>query len=299
MSKFDGLKVALTRAVGKTSLSLKEKTPEILMGAGVLGVLTSGVFLVRQTLKVRPLIEEHKRELEETKSAIITPTYSEKDLDRDIAKVYVKSGLRFTKHYGPTVSIGLGGLVCLLASNGILRQRNVALMAAYQAVDSSFREYRKRVAEHLGEDKELDIYRGFREEEIEDSETGEVTKIVTADPNGFSPYSKFFDEFSPYWSKTPELNLLFLRNKQNYFNDLLQAKGSVFLSDVYDELGIPKTQASQIVGWSLYNDGDNYIDFGMYDFDSERARAFVNGHERSILLDFNVDGPIIGLLKDQ
>ena len=64
-------------------------------------------------------------------------------------------------------------------------------------------------------------------------------------------------------------------------------------------LGIPKTKAGQVVGW-VYDPehpvGDNYVDFGLFDLDRERVRRFVNGDERNILLDFNVDGNIWELM---
>ena len=65
-------------------------------------------------------------------------------------------------------------------------------------------------------------------------------------------------------------------------------------------LGIPKTKAGHVVGW-IYDEknpvGDNYVDFGIYDLYNERSRAFVNGYERTILLDFNVDGNIWELMS--
>lgn len=58
-------------------------------------------------------------------------------------------------------------------------------------------------------------------------------------------------------------------------------------------LGIARTNAGQVVGW-IYCEknpvGDNYVDFGIYNLQNE---GFVNGNERSILLDFNVDGIIL------
>ena len=91
---------------------------------------------------------------------------------------------------------------------------------------------------------------------------------------------------------------MFLRNQQQYANDKLRANGYLFLNEVYEMLGIQKTQAGQIVGW-VYDDknenGDNYVDFGMYDVNRSTCRDFVNGYERSILLDFNVDGSILNL----
>ena len=92
---------------------------------------------------------------------------------------------------------------------------------------------------------------------------------------------------------------MFLRAQQQYANDKLIAQGHLFLNEVYDMLGLPRTKAGAIVGW-VYDDnnavGDNFVDFGIYDVHRETARDFVNGYERSILLDFNVDGVIYDLI---
>ena len=126
------------------------------------------------------------------------------------------------------------------------------------------------------------------------------TTMNIIDPNTISDYSRIFDECNTSWSKSPEHNLVFLKQQQNYANDLLKSRGHLFLNEVYDMLGFPRTQAGQIVGW-VYDEknpiGDNFVDFGIYNLDSERARAFVNGYERSILLDFNVDGNVWKLMK--
>ena len=74
-------------------------------------------------------------------------------------------------------------------------------------------------------------------------------------------------------------------------DDILHTKGHIFLNDVYEALGIPKTEAGQYVGWMLGN-GNDYVDFGIYDMYKETNRDFVNGYEPVILLDFNVDGVI-------
>ena len=93
---------------------------------------------------------------------------------------------------------------------------------------------------------------------------------------------------------------MFLKHQQNYANEKLQKQGYLFLNDVYDMLGIPKTKAGQVVGW-VYDEAhpdiyDNFVDFGIYDLYNEKARDFVNGREKSILLDFNVDGNILDLI---
>jgi hypothetical protein len=162
-------------------------------------------------------------------------------------------------------------------------------------MEASFAKYRKDVAEVIGAEKERDIRLGFRDEVIEDEDGNAktVTNVDGVGPHGYSQYARFFDESSVNWSRTPEYNLMTLRAIQNHANDLLHSRGFVFLNEVYKELGIPMSQEGQLVGWTRKGsngEGDGYVDFGIYDFQSDDRRAFVNGLERSILLDFNVDG---------
>ena len=86
---------------------------------------------------------------------------------------------------------------------------------------------------------------------------------------------------------------------QNFLNEKLQTQGYLFLNDVYEMLGFDKVNYGQVVGWIFDQDhpiGDNYVDFGIWDIHDQQKRRFVNGHERSIILDFNVDGPILDLM---
>lgn len=111
-----------------------------------------------------------------------------------------------------------------------------------------------------------------------------------------SPYAVFFDEASAAWTNNPECNKLFLRRTQDLANAKLRARGYLFLNEVYDMLGVPRTRAGQLTGW-VYDEknpcGDNYVDFGIFDLHN---RDFVNGFEKSVLLDFNVDGNILDRL---
>lgn len=305
----------MSRTVNKIGFQLKKKSPEILVVAGVVGTVASAVMACKATLKVSDIMEEsletrnqiadmadkaEKGELPEGKE------YSEDDVKHDLAIVYAQTGLKLAKLYAPSVILGALSITSILTSHNILRKRNMALAAAYTAVDQSFKDYRRRVVERFGEQVEKEIRYNIKAKEIEesvtDSETGEiktVTKVVNVmdgDPTKHSPYAKFFDELSPSYTKNPEHNLAFLRGQQAYFNDLLRIRGYVFLNEVYDALGIPLTTAGQAVGWVFNEDDDkidNYIDFGIYDLHSEQVRAFVNGVERAILLDFNVDGDIM------
>lgn len=107
-----------------------------------------------------------------------------------------------------------------------------------------------------------------------------------------SMYAKIFDESSEYWTTDSEYNLAFLKQQEDYCNSLLKSKRKLYLNDVYDRLGIPRTKAGSIVGW-VYNEehpiGDNRVDFGIYDL---RNRNAINGYSNAFVLDFNVDGDI-------
>ena len=145
------------------------------------------------------------------------------------------------------------------------------------------------------------------EEETIDPETGKKKKTkkeVTVLPDGRIPsvYARIFDELNDNWEKDAELNLYFINGQLNYWNHILQTRGYVFLNEVYKSLGFDPTKAGQHVGW--YYDAknpkaDNYIDFGIYDVNRRGASEFVNGMERSVILDFNVQGPIDSLIGEE
>ena len=289
---------------------VQKHSPEILMGVGVVGVVTSTVMACKATMKLNDILEESKETRDKIKEVENNPKYEDKyspeDAKKDLAINYVQTGMKVAKLYAPAVLLGGASLGCLLASNDILRKRNAALSAAYMTVDKSFKEYRNRVTERFGEEVEKEIRYGIKAEQIEttvvDEDGNETTvteTIKTMDPNLYSDYARFFDAASPYWQNDPEYNLMFLKAQQQYANDLLRAKGRLFLNDVYDMLGIEKTKAGQVVGWVYDHEnpnGDNFVDFGIYDMSKERVRAFVNGYETNILLDFNVDGNIWNLM---
>ena len=280
------------------------------MGVGVVGVVTGTVMACRATLKLNDILEEAQETRDKIKEVASNPNYEDKyteeDAKKDLAVNCIQTGVKVAKLYAPAVAVGVAGVGCVLASHDIMKKRNVALSAAYLTVDKSFKEYKQRVVDRFGEEVEKEIRYGIKAEEIVETVTDEegnettVTETVkTMNPTLYSDYARFFDEASPCWQNDPEYNLMFLRAQQQYANDLLRAKGRLFLNDVYEMLGIEKTKAGQIVGW-VYDrenpNGDNFVDFGIYDMSKERVRAFVNGYETNILLDFNVDGNIWDLM---
>ena len=278
--------------------------------AGVIGVVTSAVMACKATTKASSIVDEMKEEMDKIREAVDMvdeETYSKEDVKRDTAIVYLQTGVKFAKLYGASIALGTLSITSILVGHNILRKRNLALAAAYTAIDTSFKAYRGRVVERFGKELDKELRYNIKAKEVEettvDEKTGEekVTKktVNVADPNNYSSYARFFDDGCTGWTKDPEYNLMFLKNQQRYANDLLKSRGHLFLNEVYDMLGIPRTKAGQVVGWIYdeeYPNGDNFVDFGIYDLYNEKARDFVNGYEKTILLDFNVDGDIMNLI---
>ena len=102
---------------------------------------------------------------------------------------------------------------------------------------------------------------------------------------------RFFDSSNPNWDKNPTFSMMWLRGQQNILNDILHTRGHVFLNEVYDALGFPHTPQGAVLGW-IDGEGDNCIDFGLYDQNKENVRRFVNGVDNVIMLEFNHDGVI-------
>lgn len=65
------------------------------------------------------------------------------------------------------------------------------------------------------------------------------------------------------WSKDPEINKLFTHSVKNYMNDKLRSRGHVFLNELFDELGVPRTRQGQIVGWHISH--NNPIEYASYE----------------------------------
>ena len=300
----------VTRKLNKVGFTIKKHSPEILAFAGGVGVVTSAVMACKATLKVNDILDEAKNTVEKIHEVREMPEmvdkYTEEDSKKDLAIVYIQTGVKLIKLYGPSVLLGAASLGCIFTSHKILRKRNMALAAAYATVDRGFKEYRSRVVERFGKELDRELKYNIRAKEIEEvvvnedgTQTSVENTVEAVDPNVYSEYARFYDDGCLGWSKSSEDNLYFLKCQQNHANERLQAKGHLFLNEVYDMLGIPRTKAGQVVGWVYDKDnctGDNFVDFGIYDLYNERARAFVNGHERTILLDFNVDGNVWDLL---
>lgn len=303
------VKVPFKTKMSRMGLLGKKYAPEIFLGLGSLGFLGSMALAAIATLKLEPIIDEAKGQLKEVKinqeALEESGTYK-----KELSNVYIKSSLKVARLYLPTATVATLSLGLIFASHGLLSRRNLAIMGAYTTLEKSFSNYREQVVDEFGNDVDNQFRYGMKKEKVDveyiDEKTGKTKtkkeEIIVVDPNiiaGYSPYARYFNEVNNNYENDASYNLLFLRNAQNYANDKLRTQGHIFLNEVYDLLGFDRSREGALVGWVFdLNDEcrDNFVDIGIYDISLKSSQDFVNGYEKSILLDFNVDGIIYDMI---
>jgi hypothetical protein len=300
---------AIGRKLGEQQLLATEHAPKILFVGGVVGMVGSTVLACRATLKLDEVLDqiegdkakaEQAKELVDSGALESEQTYTNEEYTKDLRIITIRGVGRIARLYTPAVLLGGASIFALTKSHNLLQERNVALTAAYVAVDTAFQNYRERVVDRFGQEVDDELRYDSEEIEVVDEETGEITSKVVATGAPGSAYARFYDEDSSRnWSVDPDMNMLFLRNVQNYCNDQLRANGHIFLNEVYAQLGLSHTPAGAIVGWRWNKgSGDDKVDFGIWDNSREGVKEFFNGREGAVLLDFNVDGPIWDKIGD-
>jgi hypothetical protein len=277
---------SVTRTLGRQILKTKMNSPHIFFGAGIVGVIGSTVLACRSTLKLEETLDEIQHDVENAKEMSKVKAvsnhgqaYTEQDYYRDLGYVYGKSVVKLGRLYGPAIIVGGISVAALTGSHVQLTRRNTALTAAVAAVSKAFEDYRGRVREEIGEERELEIKQAVSTKQAEIEGKKQAVKIV--DPNGLSPYARFFDETCPNYKKNAEINRVFIQCQQNYANHLLHARGHVLLNDVYELLGFERSSAGSVVGWLREGDGDGYVDFGLFEA-TPTKQAFIKKLEPSI-----------------
>lgn len=312
---------SLNGVLNKIVFQLKKHSPEILIVGGIIGGAVSTVLACVATVKASEVVNEAQEELETIQKTLNNTNsadsfdYTEEDAENDRKKVYLHTAGKMALLYAPAVGIGAASAVSVLGGTGILNKRYAMAAASCAASISEFKEYRKHLIEKFGDEGEQidrELRHGIKAIEIKEKVTDEDGKTKTVkskvnvieETSSCNGYKRVFDCRNPYWDKDTCYNELFLRAKQNYFNDKLIADGHVFLNDVLKDLGFPTTRMGQEVGW-IYDPSndkiDNYIDFGMCvanvikHEDGNETYDIANAGRRNnvVLLDFNVDGSVL------
>jgi hypothetical protein len=277
-----------------------------MFGAGISFAVVAAVKACQATLKVEEVLNEAEKTRAELQAVQTTrpEKYTVEALKHDERLVRVHVARDLTKLYAPAITLGVASVGLLTGAHVVLTKRNIALTAAYVGLDRVFNEYRSRVRDELGDEKDREFRYGTRlQEVVEETKDGhELKAIKRVGVDGKrSQYAVLFDQNNKNWQPQAEYNRTFIQLQQCWANEKLRAKGHLFLNDVYLALGMEPTPAGQIVGWVLGGNGkttagDGYVDFGLFDPNTSEVLDFMMGEEGSVWLDFNVDGPVWNLI---
>lgn len=300
----------LTRFVGKSKISLVRNAPTLAIGAGVVGLVGAIYLSGKAAIKTQSIIEDYKKELNDEDEAYLELKQIEKDHPDRYKKLVEKHGevdenshvmskigitLRYAgkvlKVYGPTIAIAGLSIASIVYGRNAFQKRITSLAAALQVTQATFDRYRKRVAEEHGEEAEVELYKSSVKSHLErmGNQIDSIEDTYDARNNvSRTVFARWYDQNNANWTNKPGENRLFIVATQNYFNDILQRRGYVFLNEVYTHLGFQPVPEGQTMGWIVNEDRpDTVIDFDIFNSKAEESRAFVNDQTPNVLLDFH------------
>lgn len=266
----------------KTLLQIRKHGPTIATIAGIATMATGTVAAVQATWKVKALWDDYKLD----DQRLILAVGQDGAYRIENRKLRVKFWTQVMALYTPTIAMTIAGSGFIWAAHTTMKKRYAVLAAAYATLQQDFSNYQKRFRYEIGSDD----FAG----EVRTTATGEQVEIqgmaIEAPP--WSVYSVVFGPENPNFAKSSFQNRYFLERVQEWMNNRLLSTGFVFLNDVYEALGFPKTPAGQIVGWVKDNPkGNGYVNFGF-----DKAPDFMDANLHTITLDFNVDGIVFELI---
>jgi hypothetical protein len=311
---FDTIKNAVGPTLGRAALATKNYSPELYLAGGLLAGGAAIIMLAKAHKRSDEVLDPTIQEIQRTKDYVLEQNVeavqetgheaiSKMEAQSIMKPLYGALVLDAVKLYGPGVVMGIGSVALILASHGVLRNRNRALISSVALLERGWNTYRKRVIDEYGKETDERLYYGADSrtvvsiEETEDGKTKKVKRQESRIPENPQPlkYGRLFDNSVPRWSPDRARNETVLRMAQSTMNTKLDLYGVVFLNDVYEELGFRRTAVGAVAGWLTHDEsdaaglprGDGFVDFGL---DKSINR---NEGDNRWMLDFNVQGNIL------
>ncbi len=251
--------------------AVEKRSPEILTGIGVAGMITTTILAVKATPKALRLIEK-------AEDHGIGLTSKDGDPDWEYRKLTTPEVIKVAwKPYIPAMLLGTASVACLIGANSVHARRHAALYSAYKLSETALTEYKEKVEEVVTDKKVKEIKQKIAEDKTE--------KAVTAEKKSGSKSTVIIPDDGDVWFIDPFTNRPFLSNTNkieaavNRVNKILMDDMFVSLSDFYDELDnerIDSTILSDNIGWCI-DDGLIELDF---------SEAVVNDGKPYIMMDF-------------
>ena len=258
------------KILSKSKFQALKAAPDALVVVGVAGFVGTCVLVAKGAKKYEEIKDDNSESrIERAKKAVVC--------------------------YAPAGIAGSLTVGCFTGGHYILKKRNALLVAAYKAVDDSFKKYRGAVVEKYGEDEDARLKNGLRVEKETVTEIGDdgkkkkVKKDIEYSNGELSGYSFIYDKEHTVSHRNidPAITRGELIAAENSANVLLNARGYITLNEILRGIDLHETSFGQIVGWQKCGDGDGFVDFNI-----RQIRTSKDDGGCAFVLDFNVDGPI-------
>lgn len=211
-----------------TSKTFVDKhSPEILTSIGITGMVTSTILAVKATPKALLLIDDKKEELE---------------VDELTNREIVEACWRC---YIPSAVTGALSIGCLIGASSVNHKRNIMLATAYNLSERTLTEYKHKVVEVLGEEKERKIRDEIARDRVEKRPYTDA--VIVAEKGNTLCYDSLSGR---YFKSDPDK----IRKAENQLNKKLMSEPYVSLNDFYDLIGLPFTQIGEDLGWVFGGD---------------------------------------------
>ena len=214
----------LTNIINNTKNFLSKHSPEILVGIGVTGMVTSTVLAVKATPKAMILLEQAKEE----KGDVLTPIET------------VKAAW---KPYIPAVLLSVASISCIIGASAVNTKRNAALATAYAISERSLLTYRDKVIETIGEKKEKEIKEKIAQDEVDNKPVSNSQVIITSKGNTLC-----MDNITRRYFRS---DLDKVKKVINELNRQMITQNYVSLNEFYYAVGMDGIKNGSLLGWNV------------------------------------------------
>jgi len=279
---FKSIGSAIAKKASMAAFKMKVHSPAILVGAGIVGLVTAGVLACKATPKAMKVTERCKTELEGVKSALTEEkiveetgkTYTEADAKKDTRLIYFQTAGRYLKTYALPCILATASIASILGGFNILNHRYTFTAGLLTAAEKKLEDYRGRVRGEIGAEREELLFKNAKKELVTqrtvDEKTGEVTEktteelVANAKSDVDDPFCFIFDACNaPYtWHRNPGFNKTYLEKAESELNNRLQSRGYLTLNQALEAVGMQPVDYGMCAGW-LASDAGAFVSFGI------------------------------------
>lgn len=211
---------------------ISRNSPTILTGLAVAGLVSTAILAVKATPKALRLLEEKNADLHDSRTGQ-REELTKLEAVRTVYKCYI-----------PTAAVAIATIACIVASNSIHLRRSAALASVLSLTEAGFREYREKVVETIGRNKEMRVRDDVSADTIAKNPPQGPAEVIFTSKGECLCY----DTLTWRYFKS---DIEHIRRIINNLNDRLVREMFVTVNDLYYELGLAGTKLGDDMGWDI------------------------------------------------